>query len=493
MLVAGDRLSRIGDRDALVCEGRRLSYRDLADLVHRVGPALRACGTAAGERVVLRLRDTELLVGAFFGAMLAGRVPVVLGLHVCGEDLRHVVEETRAALVVEEEDPGAGPVASPAAKSVRAAEFAAMLRAATPGAGRDAAARAGEAFWLFSSGTTGRMKGVIHAHHDLAPVVAYHRDVLGMGPGTRIFCTSRLSFAYALGNACLAPLALGATVVLHPDWPTPQSSLETLRSARPEIVFSVPSLYRAWLGLVDESLEPMRRVRRFVSAGEALPPAIAERWRALTGQAICDCYGCSETVFFVFATPAERAKPGSVGVPCAGVETELRDETDRPVEPGQSGRLFVCHPFTALGYGPASAHAQGRFRDGWFATGDMFRRDPEGYWFHCGREDDWLKIAGRWVNLRDLEETAGAIEGVGQAVAVAAPDADGFMRVALFVVALDGADQGAVAQAVGAFLAERLPPFERPKWIRVVGDLPCTATGKVRKAELRRMVARQEG
>ncbi len=332
------------------------------------------------------------------------------------------------------------------------------------------------------------MKGVVHGHHDLAPGVAYHRNALEMGPGTRIFCTSRLSFAYAIGNACLAPLAVGATIVMQPDWPTPENSLEMIEASRPEIVFSVPTLYRNWLELPAGQLEPLRRVGRFVSAGEALPPSIAERWEALIGHPIFDCYGCSETVFFAFATPPGRRKPGSVGFPCAEVETRLYDEMEQPVAAGETGRLLIRHPFVALGYGPAAAHAQSRFQDGWFATGDVFRRDDEGYWYHCGREDDWLKIAGRWMSIKDLEETAGGFDGVAESVTVAARDADGFMRVALFVVLSDGEDPEQFVTRIEGFLDGCLPHYKQPKWIRVVDDLPRTATGKVRKAELRQMI-----
>ncbi len=490
MLFSDDHLKRVRDRDAILCEGRRISYGELADLVVRAGKALEAQGLRAGDRVVLRLRDTELLVGGIFGAMHVGLVPVILALHVSGGDLRHVLEDTRAALLVDEDD-GEDRDAPFPVKRMRAGDLArSQVSPISPGA-RNEGAGGREAFWLFSSGTTGPMKGVVHGHHDLAPVVAYHQNALGMGPGTRIFCTSRLSFAYAIGNACLAPLAVGATMVMQPDWPTPENSLETIEATQPEVVFSVPTLYRHWLELPAGQLEPMRRVGRFVSAGEALPPSIAERWTALTGRPIFDCYGCSETVFFIFATPPERPKPGSVGFPCAEVETRLCDENDQPVAPGETGRLLIRHPFLALGYGPAAAHAQKRFRDGWFATGDVFRRDDGGYWHHCGREDEWLKIAGRWMSIRDLEETAGGFDGVAEAVAVAARDADGFMRVALFAVLGDGEEHETFVTRIGGFLDGRLPHYKQPKWIRVVDELPRTATGKVRKAELRKMIEEQ--
>ncbi len=487
-IFAPDRLRELAGSPAVVCEGRTLTYGGLADLVVRAGTALTAEGLAPGDRVVLQMRDTERLIAGVFGAMHAGLVPVILGRHVSGADLDRAIAETGAPVVVEDEDGSGSAAGSTGAARMSADDLAPPLRVTGCAAPADAAPAREEAFWLYTSGTTGRSKGVVLGHRELAPLVAYHRGALGIGAGTRIFCTSRLAFAYALGNACLAPLALGATIVLHPDWPTPESSLELVAVTRPDVVFSVPSLYRAWLALPERSLAPMRRVRRFVSAGERLPVAISERWQARTGGAILDCYGCSETVFFVFASPASRPKPGSVGLPCEDVTAELRDDAGAPFVGRETGRLFVRHPFAAIGYGPGAGDAAARFSDGWFATGDLFRRDEDGYWHHMGREDDRLKISGRWVSLSEIEEAAQGLDGVDQVAAAAATDPDGLDRVALFAVAASPAAGATLAAALEHLFAERLPPFSRPKWIRVVPELPRTATGKVRKAELRRLI-----
>jgi acyl-coenzyme A synthetase/AMP-(fatty) acid ligase len=210
-----------------------------------------------------------------------------------------------------------------------------------------------------------------------------------------------------------------------------------------------------------------------------------ERWRLRTGRPLLDCYGCSETVFFVFASPAAGARPGSVGRPAPGVVAELRAPRGGSLD-AEAGRLFLRHPFLAAGYGPLSRPRQARFADGWFETGDLFRRDADEFWRHCGRDDDLLKIAGQWVNLHEVEEAAAAAEDVALAAAVSAPDPDGLERIALFVTPEPRAASGALARRLESFLGERLPAHKRPKWLKVVAELPRTTTGKVRKAELRR-------
>lgn len=486
-LFSEDRLARYGDNPALVCDGRTLSYRALVERSRHSGDVLRERGARPGDRILLRTRDSEGLCTAIFGAMLAGLVPVILSPRVTDEDLRYVAGETGSSLLVDDDALGVS-----RAVPVRLSVSELDGQAVAPG--RPVVGPVSdEAFWLYSSGTTGRMKGVIHGHRPLARVVSFHEEALGIGPGTCTFCTSRISFAYAMSNGFLAPLALGATVVLHPEWPTPASTLEAVRLARPDVVFSVPSMYRTWLELPADRLAAMAGVGRFVSAGEHLPVPIAERWEALTGRTILDCYGCSETCFLVFASRPDRPKVGSVGFPCGGVETELRDDEGRPVPPGRAGRLYIRHPFLALSYGPNAAEsAQARFRNGWFATGDVFRCDVDGHWHHYGREDDWLKIAGQWVSLRGVEEAIAAHDEVDQAAGVTANDTNGFLRVALFVVPSSPTGPQGLAERLRAFLDEQLPAFKRPKWIRVVDDLPRTSTGKVKKADLRRMIEQEE-
>jgi benzoate-CoA ligase len=194
---------------------------------------------------------------------------------------------------------------------------------------------------------------------------------------------------------------------------------------------------------------------------------------------VLEAYGMSETFCNAFANFPGRHRTGSCGVPLDGVEARLADDRGREVADDAPGVLWVRHPSLALGYKSAAVTTQA-FRDGWFCTGDLFSRDADGFWSHHGRADELCKIAGQWVKPVELEEAVLADPGIREAACVVVPDADGFDRLALFLV---GAGEGAAE--IAAERLEELPRHARPKWVRVVPELPRTATGKVQRFRLR--------
>jgi acyl-coenzyme A synthetase/AMP-(fatty) acid ligase len=482
-------LAEHGDQTALLCGRDHVSYAQLQAMVGRYAAALTAEGLGPGQRILLKMRDTPALIATFLGAMAIGATPIVIALRAGAKDTDTLLEESAAAMLVFDRDGGAEVLPRKGLISLDAANLA------TRAAGKDAALEicdvgAGtEAFWVLSSGSTGRSKGIVHGHRSLEEVSRYHRDALGMGPGSIVLCTSRLSFAYALGNGLLTPLYLGATLLLHPEWPTPASTLALIREWRPKIVFSTPSLYRAWLNAPDA--EPgLFSATELVSAGEKLPAKLAGRWQQRFGRALRDSYGCSETIYFVFASMTAEQPAGTVGrlLPWASAELRPAGEADTVGPTSSSGRLFIRHPFLAMRYSDGAAAQQHRFNHGWFETGDLFERDDGGFWTHRGRDDDLIKVAGQWVNLRDVEEAVSELGEIAACAAVTIEDDDGMARVALFVVPEPTGAKDDCAERVTAHLAERLRPFQRPKWIHVVADLPRTSTGKILKRKLSELV-----
>lgn len=478
-----------GQRTAVVCDGRQLSYAELAKSAVRAARHFVLRGLRRQQRVALLMRDTPELIAAFLGAMRVGAIPLIVSPRASSDDLAQMLADSAASLLVYERCfesviDGAAAVGLVTAAQLATRPQLALLAEAVESTPED------EAFWVFSSGSTGRSKGIVHRHAPLDSVTGYHRDVLGVTPGDRVLCTSRLSFAYALGNGMLVPLALGATVVLHPDWPTPQSTLATIAEVAPKVVFATPSLYRAWLNLPAEQARALDCVQHFVSAGEKMPVRLLERWHQRHGKIVHDCYGCSETVFFVFASTGAGTPAGSVGKLTPGSSAELRSTDGSTLaRHDQVGRVYIRHPFLATGYGPRSSAQQHRFSDGWFETGDLFRCDSQGHWTHSGRDDDLLKIAGQWVNLREIEEVAGECADVGLSAAVAMPDEDGLERIAIFVT-LETEDADTQSdQRITDYIRQRLPRHKWPKWIRIIKDMPRTTTGKIHKRGLDGLIA----
>jgi benzoate-CoA ligase len=494
-LLGEQALARHGASIALVCGEEVLTYRTLADEVGRAANALRALGVQPGERVLLLLRDTPEFVAAWLGAVRAGAVAIGLNTKLSEEEYRHVHADSGARLLIAEETllGALGPLAALLAREQRLAVGAAwrqQLRRAAPQGAFHPARPQDAAFWLYSSGTTGRPKGIVHAHRDVLPAGQAQREVVGLGPGDKVFATSKLFFAYALENGLLGPLALGATTILHPDWADVEQIQAVVARHRPTAVFSVPTFYRRLLALQPERLAPFREVRNYVSAGERLPEPVFEAWRAATGREILSVYGMSETFCVVMATPPGCAGAQRSGKPLRGVDVRLLADDGGEAATGAPGVLWVRHAALSSGYANRPEATREQFRDGWFCTRDIFVRDAQGNYSHQGRSDELVKIAGQWVQPGELEEAVLGLEAVAEAACVSVPDKDGFDRLALFVAARGADPQAAVAAAAQA-CEEKLPRHKRPKWILPVTELPRTATGKVQRFKLRELLKRQ--
>jgi acyl-coenzyme A synthetase/AMP-(fatty) acid ligase len=478
-------LARHADRTALVCGEHSLTYGALAAEVARASNALRSLGVAPGDRILLLLRDSPEFAGAWLGAVHAGAVAIGLNTKLKEVDYRSMVEDSAARLVIADDalTPAMGALASELAQSrrlVSARSWAERVAQAGPQAQPHPARDEDPAFWLFSSGTTGRPKAIVHTHRNVRPSGQAQREVFGLGPEDRIFTTSKLFFAYALENGLLGPLALGATAILHPEWADVQAMRAIIERHRPTAIFSVPTFYRHLLGLPAELLPPFGEVRHYVAAGERLPVALFEAWRNTTGREIHSLYGMSETYCAAIVA----------GKPLSGVEARLLAADGEEVALGETGVLWIRHPALSPGYANRPEATREQFRDGWFCTRDLFVCDERGFYSHQGRSDELVKVAGQWVQPGELEEAVSALEAIAEAACVAAPDADGFERLALFVAAR-GTDAEAAVAAAERACAEKLPRHKRPKWVLPVEALPRTATGKVQRFKLRELLAQR--
>jgi benzoate-CoA ligase family protein len=488
-------LARHGSRTALLYGEQALTYAGLAAEVGRATNALRAHGVRPGDRVLLLLRDTPEFAAAWLGAVRAGAVAVGLNSKLNQDEYRYVVADSGARLVIAEEVliPVLGPLAEELLHEQRlaaAATWREQLKRAAPEAPSHPAQLQDPAFWLYSSGTTGKPKGIVHAHKDVLAAGQVQREVLGLGPGDKVFNTSKLFFAYALENGLLGPLALGATAILHPDWADVDQVERIVARHRPAAMFSVPTLYRRLLALPEERLAPFRDVRHYVSAGERLPAPVLEGWQKATGREILSAYGMSETFCVAMATPPGAAGAQRSGKPLSGVQVRLVADDGRESGTGEPGVLWIRHPALSSGYANRPEATREQFRGGWFCTKDVFVRDAQGYFAHQGRSDELVKVAGQWVQPGDLEEAVLGLPSIAEAACVPIADADGFERLALFVAPRGTDAQAAVAAATAACEA-RLPRHKRPKWILPVSELPRTATGKVQRFRLRELLEQQ--
>jgi acyl-coenzyme A synthetase/AMP-(fatty) acid ligase len=482
LLLGSAALERHGARVALICGEDTVSFAEMASLVARSSAAFAALGVRPGDRVLMLMRDTPEFAAAWLGAVRAGAVPVALNNQTSQADYRHIAADSGARLALVEEVSAAAP-AEPGL-----AEWRAALRAASPLPPFDAAPEA-PAFMLYSSGTTGRPKGIVHVHRSFVSLGAAFRTI-GLAAGERVFTTSKFFFAYGLEHGLVGALSHGLTSILYPDWPDSPAVIDVAARHRPAALFGVPTVYRRLLAEPRAALAALREVRHFVAAGEALSSQLVEQWRAATGGELLSLYGMSETFCACMMTPPGTSNGARTGMPFPGVEVRLRDA--QGAEPGASsepGVLWLRHPAQASGYANLPEQTREQFKDGWFCSRDLFVRDAQGHFVHQGRSDELLKVAGQWVQPGEVEELAGLAPAVAEAACVPVPDADGLARLALFVTATG--DPAAAQRAAEEACERGLPRYKRPKWVRAVAELPRTATGKVQRFKLREILERE--
>ncbi len=482
-------LARHGRRTALLCGNEQVSFADLGARVRRAAAAWRAQGARPGERVLILLRDSPEFAAAWLGALYAGSVAIAVNGKLPASDRRHMFEDSAACLFLAEDELAPALSAFAGESCIGLSNWREAQAGAPPLPGAFEAHPTDPAFWLYSSGTTGLPKGIVHAHKDVLPAGDGMRDVLGLREGNIVFTTSKLFFAYGLEHALLGPLALGAAAVLCPDPVEAVQASEMVARHKPSAFFSVPSFYRRLLSLSPEALAPFSSVTHFVAAGERLPAKVLNRWLAATGREILSLYGMSETFCASMMTPPGTSNATRTGRPLAGVGTRLLNDAGAETSVGESGVLWIRHPALATGYANRPEATREQFVDGWFCTKDVFVRDAEGFFSHQGRADEFIKIAGQWVQPGELEEAAVSDGSISEAACVRVNDSDGFERLALFVTS--GTDPEAAISAAARACEKNLPRHKRPKWIRTVAELPRTATGKIQRFKLRELIERE--
>jgi benzoate-CoA ligase len=494
----------LADALALIFRGRGYPYREVAAGVNRAANALLALGLRPDERVLLLLKDSPELVFCHLGAIKAGGVAVTLNLRADAEELAFAIADSGCALLLLDAEylplhraaaarAGVAPrVLVAGAGAPDYPGLTALLDAQSPHCEAAPRAAGDMAFWIYTSGTTGRPKAAVHRQDNVLLAEAYLRDTLGVGAGTRLHATSKLFFAYALGTCLFGAFRLGATTILHDGWPTPRSVAERVARDRPEVVFSVPALYRAMLREGVAAQPALRAVRAWVSAGEALPAAVYRGWREATGAEIVEGMGATETVYMFLSGRPGDTRAGSAGRPAPGAELKLVDARGQAIaRPGEPGTLRVRMASTCAGYWNQPRETRAALPDEWFATGDRFVFDEDGRWRHLGRQEDLLPGPGGGVNPADIEAWALALGGVTDAAAVAVEEpagGDPVPRRVLFAVAA-AAQRDGLGAALRAGLAGRQAEWGAPWEVRWLEALPRTASGKVQRYRLRAALA----
>jgi benzoate-CoA ligase family protein len=510
-LAAGD-----GPRTALAGPAGDVSYADLWDRVCRTAAGLRAIGVRPEQRILMVMADSPQFAVVYLAAMRVGAIPVPVSTMLRAEGIAELLRDSRAAfLAVTAEFAAAAESAAAAAPELagiladsplsspegttprtprentrtRPAHLLDDLAAFDRDETVDATSADSPAFWLYTSGTTGTPKGAMHRHGSV-PVVCetYGTQVLGIRAADRCLSAAKAFFAYGLGNSLLFPLSAGASAVLLPAPSRPDLIAEAAVKHGATLFFGGPTFFANMLraGLPADALGG---VRLAASAGEALPAALYQRWTAHFGIDIIDGIGMTEMLHIFLSNKPGQVRPGSTGVAVPGYDLKLIDEdTGTEIhQAGQPGTLFVRGTSAATGYWARYDASRLVYQGEWLRTGDTYVRDDDGYYACLGRTGDMIKASGIWVSPMEVETRLLAHAAVAQAVVVAAPDADGLEKPVAYVMLLPGAT--ATATELIDFCKEGLPSFKRPRAVIFTDAFPTTATGKIRRVELRESAA----
>ena len=480
-----------GESVAIATDAGEMRYAELDDSVRRFASALRREGVHPGDRVVLLLPDGPVFSVVFWGAIAAGAVAVPINTQLTPAHLEKILDDCEPRLFVFDPACASEPRLPEDTEAWTVSEASHRLQAADPHeeSGYARTHRDGPAFILYSSGTTGEPKGVVHLQHDAWICCrTYGEDVVRIRPNDRCFSIARLFFAYGLGNAQYFPYDVGAAAVLFSGRPTPEAVFDQVRRHRPTLFFGVPTAYARMLAAMESGAEPdFSSVRSCASAGEALPPSVWERWRERTGLEILDGIGSSETCHCFISNHPGDVRPGSSGRPVRGYDVRLVDERGADVPRGEIGDLLVRGDSTMSFYWNKHEATKRTLAGDWIRTGDKYREDADGYFWHSGRSDDMLKIGGIWVSPVEVEAVLAAHEAVLECAVVARQDGDGLVKAHAYVALREGAGPASLfdAEALRAFARERLEAYKCPRWVTVVSELPKTATGKIQRYRLR--------
>jgi 2-aminobenzoate-CoA ligase len=487
-----------GDHVALIGNGRRRTYKELADWTSRLAHALvEDYGVKPGNRILIRSANNPAMVACWLAATKAGAVVVNTMPLLRSGELSKIVDKAEISVALCDtrlmDEMVACAKTSGFLKKVigfdGTANFDAELdRIALDKpvifeavkTGRDDVALLG-----FTSGTTGVPKATMHFHRDLLIIAdGYAKEVLGVTPNDIFVGSPPLAFTFGLGGLAVFPLRFGAAATLLEN-ASPPNMIEIIEKYRATVSFTAPTAYRAMMKAMDEGAD-LSSLRAAVSAGETLPAPVFEEWTKKTGKPILDGIGSTEMLHIFITNRFGDAAPGTTGRSVTGYEAMIVDDDMNEVPRGEIGRLAVRGP-TGCRY-LADERQRVYVRDGWNLTGDSFIQDDNGYFHFAARSDDLIISSGYNIAGPEVEAALLAHDDVAECAVIGTPDEARGEIVEAYVVVVKGVARDALTvKRLQDHVKATIAPYKYPRSVKFIDALPKTETGKIQRFRLKEM------
>ena len=495
-----------GEKLALTGPAGTRTYAELCAEAARWGHGFQSLGLAHGDRILLFLDDTPAYPAAFFGAVRAGFVPLLINTLTPPDLLQFYLADSGAAVAVTDAEFSARFDATACADTRLQTLIVVNGAAADHAAPRAFQAddwlkgfpaelaeadthRNDMAFWMYSSGSTGRPKGIVHLQHDMAySEMAFARHVLKLTPDDICFSVPKIFFAYGFGNAITFPFSVGAATLLLPGQPKPDTIFAAIGRFRPTVFYGLPTLYTSLTKANGASDVDFSSLRLSMSAAEVLSAEVFNAWNSLTGLEIVEGLGSTEVLHVYLSNMPQAKKLGAAGLRVPGYEVVLKDKEGREVAEGEEGILWVRgDSSTPLYWNRPDKTAETMREDGWIYTGDRFVCDREGFYFFRGRADDLIKISGQWVYPLEVELCLAEHPDVRECAVYAAELPDRRMTLkAAVVMNSRGFDRTEATRTLQDYVKSKLLPYKYPREVQFFDELPKTGTGKIDRQALLR-------
>ncbi len=463
---------------------KEISYKELIDQSSIVSQLLIKLGIQNKEKIYISSSESINFITSFLGAIKVGVIPIPGNPELSQNQTLHILNDSSPSIILSDKTINKNQLKFSCLQYTNKNWKGLLSDIKIKKIKTINATNSQIAFLIYSSGTTGLPKAIIHQHGIIKNTYFLHKNILKLKTKDKIFTTSKLFFAYALGNNFFAPLTIGLNTIFNDNLIENPNLTYIVKKFNPIAVFSVPTVYRRLLADQKTNLKKLSQVKYFISAGERIPNKLYNEWKSQVKSPLLNCYGTTETLAIVIATRPYDSKLGSTGKPIKNIQTKLINKREQLSK--TNGVLHIKHSTFSKAYLNNNKNNNKTFSKGWIRTGDIWSIKNQ-HWYYQGREDDLIKVAGKWVNPKEIENIISKIDDILDSFCIAFQTKQGTLRIALFLHVNKNKKESSIIKQVNTKI-DSLPNYKKPYIIKVINQLPQTATGKIKRNDLQMLI-----